>query len=541
MSDCCPESELIDTTAQLLVEDDCTVVVEVEAGGPPGPQGPAATITVGSTSTLAPGSSATVANSGTSGAAIFDFGIPQGIQGPIGPVGPGGVNAVYGSFYDLGYYPGVIGPTSAFPIHLGVTLEAFGMSIVNDLSGDPTIIQLQLDGTYELGYSIQFTNTGSNANLASVWLRVNGVDIADSRSQFSVPGKHGSDNGSLIGTVNYLSSYIGTEQVQLMWQTESSLISIETIPAGTTPDTPVSPGIIVTVARIAQQGSQGPAATIAVGTTTTLAAGSSATVGNSGTSGAAIFDFGIPEGEPATATAGTTTTLSPGSPATVTNVGTTQNAIFDFGVPEGIQGIQGDAATIAAGTTTTVSPSTPAAVTNSGTSSVAVFDFDIPQGVDGLAATIAVGTTTTLSAGSTATVGNSGSSSAAVFDFGIPEGIQGIQGIQGDAATIAAGSTTTVSAGTPASVTNSGTSSAAIFDFDVPRGFNGIEVDNTAPVDTTILWADTGEPGDMVLPLGGLTGQALVKVSGSDYDTDWASVSSDPTEDNAVIASRFFV
>jgi hypothetical protein len=46
-------------------------------------------------------------------------------------------------------------------------------------------------------------------------------------------------------------------------------------------------------------------------------------------------------------------------------------------------------------------------------------------------------------------------------------------------------------------------------------------------VDTTILWADTGEPGDMVIPVGGTTGQALVKVSGSDYDTDWATLSDD--------------
>jgi hypothetical protein len=159
-----------------------------------------------------------------------------------------------------------------------------------------------------------------------------------------------------------------------------------------------------------------------------------------------------------------------------------------------------------------------------------VFDFGIPEGIQGIqgiqgnAATVNAGTTSTLAPGSPATVANSGTTSAAVFDFGIPEGLQGIQGIQGDAATIAAGSTTTVGPGTPASVTNSGTSSAAVFDFDIPRGYPGIEVDATAPVDTTILWADTGEPGDMVIPAGGTTGQALVKVSGSDYDTDWATV-----------------
>jgi hypothetical protein len=77
-----------------------------------------------------------------------------------------------------------------------------------------------------------------------------------------------------------------------------------------------------------------------------------------------------------------------------------------------------------------------------------------------------------------------------------------------------------------------------------PAGPPGIEVDSVAPVDTTILWADTGEPGDMVIPAGGTVGQALVKVSGSDYDTDWATVSGGggtPDDDNSVIASRFFV
>jgi hypothetical protein len=44
-------------------------------------------------------------------------------------------------------------------------------------------------------------------------------------------------------------------------------------------------------------GPQGPAATIAVGTTTTGAAGTSAVVNNSGTSSAAVFDFTIPEGQ----------------------------------------------------------------------------------------------------------------------------------------------------------------------------------------------------------------------------------------------------
>jgi hypothetical protein len=107
------------------------------------------------------------------------------------------------------------------------------------------------------------------------------------------------------------------------------------------------------------QGDPGDDSTITVGTTTTLSAGSSATVANSGTASAAILDFGIPQGlvgatgangapgAAATIAVGTTTTLSAGSSATVTNAGTSSAAVFDFGIPQGIQGETG--ATGAAG------------------------------------------------------------------------------------------------------------------------------------------------------------------------------------------------
>ena len=74
---------------------------------------------------------------------------------------------------------------------------------------------------------------------------------------------------------------------------------------------------------------------------------------------------------------GTTTTLSPGASATVNNSGTSYNAVLNFGIP---QGIPGTAATIAVGTTTTTNPGTSATVTNSGTSGAAVFNFGIPTG-----------------------------------------------------------------------------------------------------------------------------------------------------------------
>jgi hypothetical protein len=77
---------------------------------------------------------------------------------------------------------------------------------------------------------------------------------------------------------------------------------------------------------------------------------------------------------------GTTTTGAAGSSASVSNSGTPLDAILNFTIPRGDTGATGTAATIAAGTTTTTNPGTNATVTNVGTSSAAVFNFAIPRG-----------------------------------------------------------------------------------------------------------------------------------------------------------------
>ena len=115
-------------------------------------------------------------------------------------------------------------------------------------------------------------------------------------------------------------------------------------------------------------GADGAAATIAVGTTTTGAAGTSASVTNSGTNSTAVFDFTIPKGDQ----------------------GIQGNQGIQGIQGQGIQGIQGEdgaAATIENVTVTTGSAGSDASVTNSGTTSAAVFDFVIPRGDQGTAGT----------------------------------------------------------------------------------------------------------------------------------------------------------
>jgi hypothetical protein len=111
-------------------------------------------------------------------------------------------------------------------------------------------------------------------------------------------------------------------------------------------------------------GAAGTAATISVGTITPLASGATPTIVNAGSTSAAVLNFGIPAGAvgatgtqgttgtagaAATIAVGTVTTLAAGSNATFVNAGTSSAALFNIGIPQGVAG-SGGSGTVPTGT-----------------------------------------------------------------------------------------------------------------------------------------------------------------------------------------------
>lgn len=143
------------------------------------------------------------------------------------------------------------------------------------------------------------------------------------------------------------------------------------IPTASTPETPPRLSGLTVGGTIANTGSggSGSSATIAVGTTTTGLPGTSASVTNSGTDTAAVFDFVIPRGE-----------TGEQGPAGA----------------DGTNGIDGTAATITIGAVTTGAAGSSVVVTNSGTSTAAILNFTIPKGDPGDDATVTAGTNITV-------------------------------------------------------------------------------------------------------------------------------------------------
>jgi hypothetical protein len=187
-----------------------------------------------------------------------------------------------------------------------------------------------------------------------------------------------------------------------------------------------------------------------------------------------------PAGEAATLAIGTTTSVSNSGTASVTNVGTNTNGTLNFVLRDGptgpqgiqgIQGVQGNTGTFAVGTTTSVANSGTASVTNVGSSTAGTFDFVLrdgptgPQGPQGIQ-------------GPTGPTG--------------PTGATGPQGATGTAATVTVGTIGFVDYPGPGTVTNSGTSGSAVLDFVLVRGPQGAIGDLTAAAPLRYVGSEFG-------------------------------------------------
>ena len=282
---------------------------------PKGDKGDAATIAVWTTTTWQPWTNASVTNSGTSSAAIFDFTIPRWEKWETWETGTAATITVGSTTTgDAG--------TSASVVNSGTTSAAVL---------DFTIPKWDKGDTWATGtaatiavWTVTTWNPWTSATVTNSW--TSSAAVFD----FAIPQGAKWDTGT-AATVS-----VWTTTTLNAWS--SATVSN----SGTSSAAVLNFGI----PKWAKWDTW-TAATISVWTTSTWAAWSSASVTNSWTSSAAVFNFTIPKGDKwdkwstwetwaaATIAAGTTTTGSAGSNASVTNSGTSSAAVFDFTIPKG--------------------------------------------------------------------------------------------------------------------------------------------------------------------------------------------------------------
>jgi hypothetical protein len=107
-------------------------------------------------------------------------------------------------------------------------------------------------GIYNVQFSVQLQNTDNAQNTVDIWFRKNGTNITASNSMFTVPArKSASIYGHLIAAINYFVELAANDYVEIVWRTESTLVSIEQLPTQTSPTRPATPSVIATMQYVA--------------------------------------------------------------------------------------------------------------------------------------------------------------------------------------------------------------------------------------------------------------------------------------------------
>lgn len=76
-------------------------------------------------------------------------------------------------------------------------------------------------GNYKISYSLQFANTANAAHDATVWLKVNGVDVANSTTNFTLPARKSAGVPSFVCGYSEASFEMNVgDEVELYWATD---------------------------------------------------------------------------------------------------------------------------------------------------------------------------------------------------------------------------------------------------------------------------------------------------------------------------------
>ena len=112
---------------------------------------------------------------------------------------------------------------------------------------DSTKITFATDGVYNIQFSIQLANNDNATQDIDIWFRKNGVDIENSNSRFGLaPRKSAGDPYHVIGSLNFVDSFVADDYVELYWRTSSTNAYIEYYSAPSSPTRPAIPSVILT-------------------------------------------------------------------------------------------------------------------------------------------------------------------------------------------------------------------------------------------------------------------------------------------------------
>ena len=122
----------------------------------------------------------------------------------------------------------------------------------NGVSIATSKITVTTAGIYNLQFSIQFKNIGNTQEDPTIWLKINGIDLANSATQYTIPARKSAGIfGYGVASLTFMLDLNANDYVEIYWVPTSTDITIEHLPASVSPAYPAIPSVIACMLQVA--------------------------------------------------------------------------------------------------------------------------------------------------------------------------------------------------------------------------------------------------------------------------------------------------
>jgi len=145
-------------------------------------------------------------------------------------------NRPYGTFYDT-----TTQTAAAINTAYGLTFNSTNLSNGVYIGSPASRIYVAQNGVYNMQFSAQLDNTSGGNHLIFIWLRINGVNVANSAGQVRLKGT----DDELVTSWNYVEQLNAGDYFELMWSVDNT--SVQILAQAAAAPVPAIPSIILTV------------------------------------------------------------------------------------------------------------------------------------------------------------------------------------------------------------------------------------------------------------------------------------------------------
>ena len=174
-------------------------------------------------------------------------------QVTITSTGGGGVygntaTGSYGSFYDT-TIQNLSTTNTPYSMSLNTTDISNGVSISGSVNPYNTYIKMANAGVYDIQFSAQIDKTTGTNSIVYIWLRKNGLDLAETNTSVTLAG---GANDKAVAAWNWFVNAAAGDYFQLMWAGTNNNVRLFATGSNAIDAAPAVPSLIVTANRIDQ-------------------------------------------------------------------------------------------------------------------------------------------------------------------------------------------------------------------------------------------------------------------------------------------------